>query len=108
MIQHTRMNKKQRAELDRYTKKLGITTEGEAFVLLEILAMDWGREILLRDIEMIKYNHPQCTNLVWVKCRTGNGAWNFSVPNLGGRGWITDDIGEQGAYIRADLYHKMD
>lgn len=108
MIYYARINKTQQKQLDAYIKKLGITTDGELFVLEHILKRDWGRDILLRDIEMIKYNHPKCPNLIWVKCRTRNGTYNFSVSHIGTKGWITDDIEEQKRYVSSDLYHKMD
>ena len=73
MIHYANINKIQKAQLDSYINKLGITTNGELFVLEHILKRDWGRDILLQDITMIKYNHPKCTNLIWVKCQTRNG-----------------------------------
>jgi len=118
MIYYARINKSQQKILDRYVQKLGITTDGERFVLEHILKRDWGRDLLLRDIEMIKYNHPKCPNLIWVKCTTRNGnnniTYNFSVSHIGAKGWINgakgwikDDVEEQKLYISSDLYHKM-
>ena len=108
MIYYARINKTQQKQLVAYIKKLGITTDGELFVLEHILKRDWGRDILLQDIEMIKYNPPKCTNLIRVKCRTRNGTYDFSVSHIGTKGWITDDIEEQKRYVSSDLYHKMD
>ena len=102
------MTKKQQKQLDAYVKKLGITTDGERFVLEHILKRDWGRDILLQDIEMIKYNHPKCANLIWVKCRTRNGTYDFSVSHIGTDGWINSDIDAQKQYVSSDLYRKMD
>ena len=108
MIYYARINKTQQKQLDAYIKKLGITTDGELFVLEHILKRDLGRDILLQDIKMIKYNHTKCTNLIWVKCSTRNGTYNFSVSHIGTDGWSTDDIEEQKRYVSSDLYHKMD
>lgn len=108
MIHYAQINKTQQKQLDSYIKKLNITTDGERFVLEHILKRDWGRDILLQDIEMIKYNHPKCTNLIWVKCSTRNGTYDFSVPHIGTGGWSTDDIEEQKRYVSSDLYHKID
>lgn len=102
------MTKKQQKQLNSYVKKLGITTDGEQFVLEHILKRDWGRDILLQDIEMIKYNHPNCANLVWVKCRTRNGTYDFSVSHIGTSGWSTDNIDNQKQYISSELRRKMD
>ena len=108
MIHYARINKSQQKSLDRYVQKLGITTDGERFVLEHILKRDWGRDLLLQDIEMIKYNHPKCQNLIWVKCTTRNGSYNFSVSHIGTKGWIKDDVEEQKLYVSSDLYHKVD
>jgi hypothetical protein len=108
MIHYAQINTEQQKQLDQYIVKLGITTDGERFVLEHILKRDWGRDILLQDIEMIKYNHPKCTNLVWVKCTTRNGSYNFSVSHIGTGGWTTTDIEEQKNYVSSCLYHKMD
>lgn len=108
MIHYINMNKKQQKEYDKYKNKLNITTEGEEFVLLHILRRDWGRDLILRDIEMIKHNHPKCSGLVWVKCTTRNGSYDFSVSHLGGDGWDTNNKAEQESYVSRDLYHKMD
>ena len=108
MIHYSRINKTQQKQLDAYIKKLGITTDGERFVLEHILKRDWGRDILLQSIEMIKYNAKGYSGLVGVKCRTRNGSYSFSVSHLGGKGWSTDSIEDQKSYISRDLYHKMD
>ena len=108
MIHYAQINKTQQKQLDSYIKKLNITTDGERFVLEHILKRDWGRDILLEDIEMIKYNHKNCSGLVWVKCSTRNGSYNFSVSHIGTKGWITDDVEEQKKYVSSDLYHKLD
>jgi hypothetical protein len=102
------MNEKQQKQRDAYIEKLGITTEGELFVLDHILNRDWNRDLILIDIEVIRFNDKVCQNLVHVKCRTRNGSYNFSVSHLGGDGWITKNIREQELYISGDLYHKMD
>lgn len=102
------MNKTQQKQLDNYIEKLGITTQGEEYVLLHILKRDWGRDILLQDIEMIKYNAKGYSNSVGVKCRTRNGSYDFSVSHLGGDGWHVKGIEEHKMYISKDLYHKMD
>ena len=104
MIHYARISRKQRKQLDAYIKKLGIKTEGERFVLEHILKRDWGRDILLQDIELIKYR----SGLVSVKCQTRNGSYSFSVSHLGGKGWSIEDIDGQKSYISRDLYHKMD
>ncbi len=107
MIYYARINKKQQKQLDAYVKKLGITTEGERFVLEHILKRDWGRDILLQDIEMIRYNHTGYSNLIHVKCRTRNGSYDFSVGHIGTKGWIIDDIEKQKSSVGSDLYHKL-
>ncbi len=107
MVHYAQINKAQQNQLDKYVEKLSITTDGEYFVLEHILKRSWGRDILLQDIEMIKYNHPRCTNLIWVKCITINGSYNFSVSHIGTNGWSTDDIEEQKRYVSSDLCHKM-
>ena len=83
MIHYAQINKTQQKQLDSYIKKLNITTDGERFVLEHILKRDWGRDILLEDIEMIKYNHKNCSGLIWVKCNTRNGSYNFQFHILG-------------------------
>jgi len=95
-------------QLDAYIKKLNITTAGERYVLEHILKRDRNRDILLQDIEMIKYNARGYSGLVGVKCRTRNGSYSFSVAHLGGKGWSTNDLEEQKSYISRDLYHKID
>src|SRR5574344_988698 len=85
MISYAQINKTQQKQIDNYIKKLNITTDGERFVLEHILKRDWGRDILLQDIEMIKYNHPKCTNLILIKCllmvstMSSGGFWNYSL-----------------------------
>ena len=97
--------KRHEKEFNRYVKNLGITTEGEMFVLHHILSRDWNRDLILISIEKIKFYN----GLVIVKCRTRNGSYNFSVPHLGGNGWnIHNTQEEQECYISGDLYHKMD
>lgn len=99
--------KRQEKEYNRYVEHLKLTTDGEKFVLYHILSRDWGRDIILLNIEMIRYNHPQCSGLVWIKCRTRNGSYDFSVGHIGSDGWITDNLDEQKLYISGELYRKM-
>lgn len=101
------MTKKQQKQLDAYIEKLGITTEGELFVLKHILHRDWNRDILLIDINTIKYNASGYGGLVLVNCRTRNGSYEFSVSHLNPDEW-DDALGDQESYISSDLYHKMD
>ena len=108
MRHFAKLNKTQLKQLDSYIKKLGITTDGEKYVLEHILRRDWGRDILLQDIEMIKYNAKGYYGLVGVKCRTRNGSYSFSVSHLGGKKGSVDNLEEQKDYISRDLYHKMD
>lgn len=107
MIRYATISKTHQKEFDRYIDRLGITTEGEKFVLLHILERDWGRDILLQEIETIKFNAGGCSGLVQVKCRTRNGSRSFSVAHLGGTGWTINDTEEQKRYISGDLFHKM-
>lgn len=102
------MNKRQQKQIEFYKTKLNIITDGELFVLEHILKRDWNRDIILIDIEMIKYNHQNCQGLIWVKCSTRNGSYNFSVPHLGGVGWVIDNLEVQKCHIGSQLYHKMD
>lgn len=89
---------------DNHIKRLKITTEGEKFVLLEILKRDWYRYLILLDIYEIKL----VSGLVRVRCRTRNASYNFSVSHLGGDGWSCDDEDEQKSYIRYNLIRKME
>lgn len=103
------MTRQQQIQLDAYIKKLGITTEGELFVLKHILQRDWHRDILLQDIAMIKYNDPQCPNLIWIKCKTRNGSYNFEVPDVSIGEWTTRNTQtEREVYVDSQLRHKMD
>lgn len=97
--------KRHEKEFNRYVETLGITTEGEMFVLHNILSRDWNRRLILISIEKIKFYN----GLVRVKCRTRNGSYDFSVSHLGGDGWnIHTTRGEQEIYISGDISHKMD
>jgi len=102
------MTEKQKKIINHYRGKLNITTKGELFVLRHILKRDWDRDIILLNIDMIQYNHPTCLNLVLVKCSTRNSSYTFSVPHLGGTGWITNNIKQQKTYISNQLYDKID
>ena len=101
--------KRQEKEFNRYIEKLGITTEGEKFVLYDILWRDWGRDLILIGIDTIKFSDKGYDGLVHIKCRTRNGSYDFSVSHLGGDGWnIHTTQEEQERYISWDLRHKMD
>lgn len=101
--------KRHEKEFNRYVENLGITTEGEKFVLFDILSRDWRRDLILISIDTIKYCDKGYSGLVHVKCQTRNGSYDFSVPHLGGDGWnIHTTQEEQESYISRDLYHKMD
>ncbi len=101
-------DKRHEKEFNRYVEKLGITTEGEMFVLFHILSRDWNRDLILISIETIKFSDKGYSGLVHVKCRTRNGSYDFSVAHLGGDGWDIHSIQEkQECYISGDLYHKM-
>ena len=101
--------KRQEKEFNRYVEKLGITTEGEKFVLYEILWRDWNRDLILIGIETVKFSDNGYGGLVHVKCRTRNGSFDFSVSHLGGDGWNIHATQQgQESYIRSDLRHKMD
>ena len=101
--------KRQEKEFNRYVEKLGITTEGEKFVLYHILSRDWNRDLILISIDTIKFSDKGYSDLVHVKCRTRNGSYDFSVSHLGGGGWdIHTTLKEQESYVSRDLYHKMD
>jgi hypothetical protein len=111
MIRYATISKSHQKELDKYIQQLDLTTDGEKFVLLHILERDWGRDILLQEIEIIRFNAKGCSGGVKVVCRTRNGSWSFSVAHLGGTGWhqdYIDNIEAQKRYIGADLFHKMD
>jgi hypothetical protein len=91
--------------LERYVKHLKIETEGEMFVLQNILDRDFGRDIILISIEEIRLK----SGLIYVKCRTRNGSYHFCVSDIEGNGWkegITQRDKE--VYINGDLHHKMD
>ena len=101
--------KRHEKEFNRYVENLGITTEGEMFVLHHILSRDWNRDLILISIETIKFSDPGYSGAVHVKCRTRNGSYDFSVSHLGGDGWgIHTTKYEQERYISRDLYHKID
>jgi hypothetical protein len=101
--------KRHEKEFNRYVDKLGITTDGEMFVLHHILSRDWNRDLILISIEVIKFSDKGYSGLVHVKCRTRNGSYDFSVAHLGGDGWDIHNTQEkQESYISRDLYHKMD
>jgi hypothetical protein len=101
--------KRYEKEFNRYVEHLGITTEGEMFVLHHILSRDWNRDLILISIETIKFSDKGYSGSVHVKCRTRNGSYDFSVAHLGGDGWnIHNTQEEQESYISRDLYHKMD
>ena len=101
--------KRHEKEFNRYVDKLGITTEGEMFVLHHILSRDWNRDLILISIETIKFSDTGYSGSVHVKCRTRNGSYDFSVAHLGGDGWnIHNTQEEQESYVSRDLYHKMD
>ncbi len=101
--------KRHEKEFNRHVENLGITTEGEMFVLHHILSRDWNRDLILISIETIKFSDPGYSGAVHVKCRTRNGNYDFSVAHLGGDGWgIHTSQYEQERYISRDLYHKID
>lgn len=97
--------KRHEKEFNRYVEKLGITTDGEKFVLYNILSRDWNRTLIILDIETIKFSG----GLVYVKCRTTNGSHDFSVSHLGGDGWASDIVTkyDQESSIHYDLSHKL-
>ena len=106
MIHFANLNKKQQKELDRYINHLGITTDGELFVLEHILRRDWGRDIILESIDTIKYNDTGYGGLVHVVCRTRSSCYDFSVSHLGSPGF-SKSLEEHKMYISGDLYHKI-
>jgi hypothetical protein len=101
------MNKKQQKQLERHVKHLGITTDGELFILEHILLRDWRRDIILLSIDTIKYNDIGYPNHVHVKCSTRSGSYDFSVSHLGDPGFHNPDLEYQKRYIESDLYHKI-
>jgi hypothetical protein len=101
--------KRQEKEFNGYVEKLGITTEGEKFVLHHILSRDWNRDLILISIDTIKFSDKGYGGLVHVECRTRNGSYDFSVSHLDSDGWdIHTTLEEQESYVSRDLYHKMD
>lgn len=101
--------KKYMKRLEGYAKHLRISTEGEMYVLQHILDRDFGRDLILIDIEKIELEH----GLITVKCTTKNGSYWFSVSDLESKGWYAENGVEPSrsfkeGYISKDLYHKMD
>ena len=100
--------KSHQKEFDRYVKFLNITTDGEKFVLYHILSRNWNMiDIILTSIETIKLNDVGYAGFIHVKCKTRNGYYNFSVSDIDGEGWSTDDMFERKRIVSSDLYDKL-
>lgn len=100
--------KSHRKQFDKYVKLLGITTDGEKFVLYHILSRDWNGDIILISIETIKLNDTGYLGFIHVKCRTRNsGSSSFCVSDIEGEGFYTDDMSERKKLVNSDLYEKI-
>ena len=100
--------KSHQKQFDKYVKLLGITTDGEKFVLYHILSRDWNGDIILISIETIKLNGIGYPGFIHVKCKTrSSGSSSFCVSDIEGEGWGTDNISKRKQLVNSDLYEKI-
>ncbi len=96
--------KRHEREFNRYVDNLKITTDGEKFILYNLLSMNWSRQIVLLSIDKIKLND---INLVDLKFRTNSSIYDFSLSHIGTADFGTDDINEQQNIVSKDFYSKI-